>query len=87
MPPIASAPATNKKNRSPDLNRRKGIVRQTVFLPSKLVFCNRTWVRIQKPVVTYDIVTCDKKAVCPDLFATLTNVFDDEILILFADNC
>jgi hypothetical protein len=39
-------------------------------------------VRIQKP-----IVTCDKKAVCPDLFATLPNVFDDEILILFANNC
>jgi hypothetical protein len=33
------------------------------------------WVRIQKPVVTYDVVTCDKKAVCPDLFATLPNVF------------
>jgi hypothetical protein len=25
--------------------------------------------------------------VCPDLFATLPNVFDDEILILFANNC
>jgi hypothetical protein len=35
------------------------------------------WVRIQKPVVTYDIVTCDKKAVFTDLFATLPNVFDD----------
>jgi hypothetical protein len=22
------------------------------------------------PVVTYDIVACDKKALCPDLFAT-----------------
>jgi hypothetical protein len=27
-----------------------------------------------------------QKAVCPDLFATLPNVFDGEILILFANN-
>jgi hypothetical protein len=32
------------------------------------------WVRIQKPVVSYFIVTCYKKAVCPYLFATLSNV-------------
>jgi hypothetical protein len=25
--------------------------------------------------------------VSPDLFATLPNVFDDEIIILFANNC
>jgi hypothetical protein len=39
-------------------------------------------VRIQKPVVTYNIVTNDKRAVCPDLFATLPNGFADEILII-----
>jgi hypothetical protein len=41
----------------------------------------------KKLVVIYDIVTCNKKAVCPDLFATLPNVFDDDISILFANNC
>jgi hypothetical protein len=40
-------------------------------------------VRIQKPVVTYDKVTCDKKAVCSDLFATLPNVFADENFNIF----
>jgi hypothetical protein len=34
--------------------------------PSGLVF---------KPVVTYDIVSYNRKAVCPNLFAALSNAF------------
>jgi hypothetical protein len=36
-------------------------------------------VRIQKPVVTYNVVSCYRKAVCPNLFAVLPNVFINEI--------
>jgi hypothetical protein len=32
-------------------------------------------VRIKKPAVTYDIVSYYIKAVCPNLFAALTNIF------------
>jgi hypothetical protein len=62
----------------------------TIVLDLKLLLlstCLQTWVRIQKPVVTYDIVTFDIKAVCPDLFATLPYFFAGENLILFANNC
>jgi hypothetical protein len=31
--------------------------------------------RIKKPVVAYDIVSYYKKAVCPNLFAALPNIF------------
>jgi hypothetical protein len=47
----------------------------------------RTWVRIQKPVVTYDIVTCDKKAVFPDLFATLQIVFHHIYFTILNKHC
>jgi hypothetical protein len=38
------------------------------------------WVRIQKPVITYDIVTCDKKAACPDLLQCCQMFFIIKIL-------
>jgi hypothetical protein len=44
-------------------------------------------VRILKPVVTYDIVTFDKKAVCPDLFATLPNVFHHINFTIYIKHC
>jgi hypothetical protein len=44
-------------------------------------------VRIQKPVVTYNVVTCDKKAVCPDLFAALPNVFHHINFTIFIKHC
>jgi hypothetical protein len=44
-------------------------------------------VRIQKPVVTYDVVTYDKKAVCPDLFAMLPNVFHHINFTIFIEHC
>jgi hypothetical protein len=45
---------------------------------------NRLWVRIQKP---YDIVSYDRKAVCPYLFATLPNVFADENFKILTKYC
>jgi hypothetical protein len=42
--------------------------------PGPLIF-GQAWVRIQKPVVTYDIVSYNRKAVCLNLFAALPNVF------------
>jgi hypothetical protein len=45
------------------------------------------WVRIQKPVVTYDKVSYDRKAAGPDLFATLPNVFADENFKIFTNYC
>jgi hypothetical protein len=44
-------------------------------------------VRIQKPVVTYDMVSYYTKAACPDLFAALPNVFAGENLIIFTNYC
>jgi hypothetical protein len=41
----------------------------------------------QKSVVAYNIESYCRKAVCPDLLATLPNVFDFEIAIIFANNC
>jgi hypothetical protein len=45
------------------------------------------WLRIQKPAVTYDIVSYDTKAVCPDLFAALPKDCTDQTLIIFANHC
>jgi hypothetical protein len=42
---------------------------------------------LKKPVVTYDIVSYDRKAVCPDLFATLANVFAGNNLKIFSNYC
>jgi hypothetical protein len=46
------------------------------------------WVRIQKPVVTYDVVSYYRKAVCSNLFAALPNIFyhlNFTILLSIAD--
>jgi hypothetical protein len=46
---------------------------------------SKTWVRIQKPVVTYYVVSYYRKAVSQDLLATLPNVFADENSIIFTN--
>jgi hypothetical protein len=41
------------------------------------------WVRIQKPLVTYDIVSYNTKTACPNLFAAFPNVFYHLNLAIF----
>jgi hypothetical protein len=54
---------------------------------TKNILLKINWIHIQKPVVTYDIVSFDRKTMCPDLFATLPNVFADENFKLFTNYC
>jgi hypothetical protein len=49
-------------------------------VPSSGIHDICSWVRIQKPVVTYGIVSYDRKAVRPNLCAALPNIFIFEIL-------
>jgi hypothetical protein len=44
-------------------------------------------VRIQKPVVTYDVVSCYRKLVCLNLFAVLPNVFYQLNFIIIIKHC
>jgi hypothetical protein len=48
---------------------------QVVSFPSLFFQKLPPWVRIQKPVVTYDIVSYYRKAVRPNLFAALPIIF------------
>jgi hypothetical protein len=44
-------------------------------------------VGIQKPVLTYDIVSYYRKAVCPNLFAALPNIFYHLNFTIFIRHC